>query len=495
MLYYLKTIFFVCLMTTAIHAQNLNTAIQNLANAPEMQYGLLGVCVMDAQTGKIIAQRNTNKAFTPASIMKTLTTATSIGVLGQDYKFKTYLEHDGYITSEGVLKGNLYITGTGDPMLGSTMVKSNETPQVKKLDAVLSDLLVAVQKVGITKIEGHIIGDDTYFTTEMPMASWQWNDIGNYYGAGASGLNIHENLYYLDFGRTNTVGKLTTIAKITPEMPYLTFNNEVKTDARGTGDNAYVFGSPRTYLRYVRGTIPVGKTNFRIKGAIPDPAYYAAYALTETLQQNGIKTTKIPTTQLELKRTSQAKYDARSKLLTIESPTLRKIIQRANEKSVNLYCESLLKAMGKKRWAKGSSAAGVKTVEEFWKNRGVNMDGLFIDDGSGLSPRNAITPQGLATILSKVYRDKGLFEPFYASLPIGGRTGTVRYLFPRAKGDGSRIRVKSGSMRRVRAYAGYAKTRSGKMMSFVMIANNFTGKSIPIRKKMETIMLAIARLP
>jgi D-alanyl-D-alanine carboxypeptidase/D-alanyl-D-alanine-endopeptidase (penicillin-binding protein 4) len=117
-----------------------------------------------------------------------------------------------------------------------------------------------------------------------------------------------------------------------------------------------------------------------------------------------------------------------------------------------------------------------------------------MEDGSGLSARNAVSAFAMSSLMSKVARDKNLFPPFYNSLAIGGKSGTVRYLFRNNKAVGSRLRVKSGSIRRVRAYCGYATTKSGKIVSFSIMANNLSGKSTPIRQRMETIMLAIANL-
>lgn len=234
-------------------------------------------------------------------------------------------------------------------MLGSDEVKDDEQPKVANMETLLNTFISEIRKMGITKIEGKIIGDDSYFnSTELQPVTWQWNDLGNYYGAGPSALNFHENLYYLYFNRTNSIGSLTSVNKITPKIPYLTFQNEVRIGAKGSGDDAYIFGAPNTYDRYIRGTIPPGTSNFKIKGSVPNPAYFAAYSLMETLENNGIKTKKVATTELERIREGEKSTTARTVIYTHQSPMIKEIIARANEKSNNLYCEALLKAMGKK---------------------------------------------------------------------------------------------------------------------------------------------------
>lgn len=467
---------------------SLDQAIKDFANHPSMKYASLSITVLDVESGNVIAQHNPNMSLVPASTVKAVTTATALGVLGHSFTYKTKLQYDGNI-SKGVLNGNIYIKGSGDPTLGSSKMTN-----ALDLTATMTQFSTAIRNQGITKINGLVIGDATEFTTAMPAANWQWNDIGNYYGAGSSGLNIHENLYYLTFQRSKSLGATPKITKVSPDMPYLVFINEVKMDKAGTGDQSYIFGAPYSFTRYVRGTLPASAAQFTIKGAIPDPPQYAAYRLIQQLEKDGISTNKIAKNIFEYRREGQDKQLSRSNLTTITSPPLSQIIKRTNEKSVNVYAESMLKTMGKRQKGEGSTEKGVEAMYDFWEQRGVNMEGCFLEDGSGLSPRSSITSFQLAQIMRKAAKDKGIFDYLYPSLAVAGRTGTASYMFKGTKAVGN-IHLKSGSMRRVRAYTGYAKTKSGKMVSFAIIANNFTGESKLIRKEMEKVMLAMVYLP
>jgi D-alanyl-D-alanine carboxypeptidase/D-alanyl-D-alanine-endopeptidase (penicillin-binding protein 4) len=479
---------FLSLSVISIAQTRLQTAIEALISYEPMKYGSLSICVLDVETGQVIAQHNPNMSLVPASTMKAVTTATALGILGHSYTYKTKLEYDGKI-KDGLLDGNIYIKGSGDPTLGSDQLDG-----VPSLEEVMVQMAGSIQKKGIKKIDGYVIGDGSIWGTAMPAANWQWNDIGNYYGVGAGGLNIHENMYYLFLKQKNTLGSTPDVARIVPKMSSLVIMNEIKSDKRGTGDNAYIFGAPYSMTRVLRGTIPVGNKEFRIKGAIPDPAQYTAYRLTEQLENNGISTKKIAKNIFEYRREGQDRYAIRQTLMTLTSPPLSKIVQRTNEKSVNLYAEALLKTMSKVKKSVGTTDKGVEVVKEFWEERGMDMKGFFMEDGSGLSPRNGVTSYQLSQIMRKVAKNKSIFEHFYPSLAIGGRTGTARYMFKKSKAAGN-VRLKSGSMRRVRAYTGYAKTKSGKLVSFTIIANNFMGESRLIRTKMEKIMEGLVYLP
>ena len=172
-----------CLFLPIVISQGLNDAIQAFTNDASLKYGTSSVTVIDVESGKMIAGHNSKMGLTPASSMKVITTAAALHYLGRDFKFKTELQYDGNIDAEGTLNGNLYIKGFGDPTLGSHQFKSAEI-----LDVVIGKFVKAIQSAGIKKINGTIVGDASYFGTLVDGRKWLWEDIGNYYGAGAFGL-------------------------------------------------------------------------------------------------------------------------------------------------------------------------------------------------------------------------------------------------------------------------------------------------------------------
>jgi len=461
---------------------NLQSAIQQLVNHPDMKHAAIGIHVTEVATNKTLATHNTDLSLIPASAMKVITTATALSVLGKDYRFKTVIEYDGTIEN-GTLNGNLYIKGSGDPTLGSYDLEGVDT-----LGTLLNAIANAVKAKGIKEITGKIIGDGTHYESAVSAASWSWYDMGNYYGAGVSGLNVLENLYYIEFQLGTTLNEPPKIKKVYPSIPNLSIVNEVRSAAKGSGDKSYIYGAPRTYNRFIRGTLPIGGTSFTIKGSIPDPPYFLAYQLHQHLRKTGIKTSGLTTTQLELNRENAKRNGKRIALYTIPSPPLSAIVNRANTYSVNLYCESLVKAIGHKQSNQGTYEAGIKAIQEFWKGRGVNTEGWFMEDGSGLSPRNGITAKQLTTIMAKIAKDTNLYPVFKVSLPVAGVSGRLSYMLKGTPAAG-KVRTKSGFMGRVRSYTGYVTTDSGKLLAFTFMVNNHLGKSTPVRKKLEKLMV------
>lgn len=463
------------ILSSLLYSQStLQQAVDALARSPELRHAGFGVCVLDVESGALVAGHDPDRSLTPASTLKVLTTASALAVLGADYRYPTELQIDGMVGDGGRLSGNLYLRGSGDPTLGS-----GEMEGTPGLEDLMERFRLAVQQRGIKHIDGHVVGDGTALPTGVKVPSWQWNDLGNYYAAGSWGLNLHENLYYLRFQQNGSIGAIPSIAHVHPEVPGLTFHNEVKTAGRNTGDNAYIYGGPYTTLRYLRGTIPAGSGLFSIKGSLPDPPLFAAHHMAGELEKVGIRSEKGPVSHLDLLRRGYGN-PRRTTLMTHYSPPLRDIVARANGRSVNLYCESLLRTLGMTKKQEGTLKNGLRAVAEEWQARGVSFDGVRLYDGSGLSSRNVLTARFLATVLLKTARDPRIFQPLYDSLP------------DRSNGNGS-VRAKSGTLGHVRAYAGYARDRSGRLLSFALIANNFDGSGGAMRRRLQQLMLLMAK--
>ncbi len=471
------------LMSFGITQNSIQKAIENFAKEEQLQYGEVGFAVVDMQTGKLLAHYNANKSLVPASTLKAITTLTALQILSPDFRFKTELQYDGTLDANGVLKGNLYIKGYGDPTLGSDKM-DNTLP----LATLMQSWVEVIKKAGIRQIEGKIVGDASYFKGDIAGDTWQWYDLGNYYAAGTWALNIHENYYYLHFQQVEQLGATPPIAKIEPVLPNLYLINELQSAEKGSGDNAYIYGGPYAYTRFIRGTIPIGNQQFTIKGAMPDAPFFAAHSLLYALEKNGIKTAKQATTQLEL--SAKENNRIRTTFYTHYSPPLVQIAQRANYESVNLYCESLIRALGAQENAANSLSSGIERIKDYWKNKGLNIDGWFLMDGSGLSARNGITALQMAKILQLGATERESFKAFYSTIPVGGKSGTVQSLFQNTAAAGN-IRLKSGSIERVRAYTGYARTKDGGILAFSFLVNNYTGSGRTLRNKMEQVMVKL----
>ncbi len=432
----------------------------------------IALAVVDVATGQIIESHQATRSQVPASLMKLTTTSTALAALGSGFRFQTDLCYSGRIV-DGELQGDIVIVGGGDPTLGA-----GRPAQALDLDGILKRWVGAVQAVGIRRIAGRVIADESLLPGAEPPPSWGWDDIGNYYGAGAGGLNIHENFYTVRLQRSSQIGNRPIITGTEPTNIPIRWTNELSSAGSGSGDQSFIFGAPGSNDRVIRGTIPIGKGLYGVKGALPNPALSAATWLQDALKQSGIQVLGDPAT-------SPAHVVTSGQLDTYYSPTLGAIAQVTNYSSVNLYAEAIYNALGTRWNTVGDGEATGDRLIAYWLDRGVPSEGWAQVDGSGLATANLITPLQLAQVLRKSV-GAGIRE----TIPKVGSEGTVGRLLrndPRA----DRLRAKSGTLARVRAFAGFAQRADGSEVAYVIVANNFTSRGGDIRRVLGDWMAAL----
>lgn len=466
----------------SIGINKLNGGLIALKADADLLHANWGFCIMDPKTGKIITSHDGEKSLMPASSMKLITTIAAINLIGEDYRYKTLIQYDGIIDKDSVLTGNLYVRGSGDPTLGSNRI-DGDLPY----DSLLAKWATIIKQKGINKISGKIIADASAFEDYATPGSWNWDDIGQYYGAGPYGLNINENTYTLYYSST---GSISRVDSMVPEIDGLTVFNDVKVG--GTGDAAFIYGAPDNYYRYVTGTIPANRKRYEVDGSMPDPPLFLALELKKALMETGVEVMQQATTVYAMQREKIKVNNDRKLLYTHESAPLSEIVYHTNQKSNNLYAEAILKTMGKLQVSNGSREAGTRVVADFYKAKGIDFSGMIVEDGSGLSRMNVFTTQQMCAILNMEMKQP-TFEVFKSSLPIAGKSGTLKTMAVNTAAQG-KIFAKSGSMAKVRSYSGYVQTKSGDLLSFCVIINHYTCGSAEIKAKLEKLMILMAGL-
>jgi len=442
--------------------QKLQAAFSRLQLDSQCRYASVSLTVLDVKTGEQVFAVNPEMGLATASTMKTITTITAFNVLGKDFKYQTQFGYSGTIAGDGTLNGDIIIKGSGDPTLGSWRYESS------KENHILTLMVDALRKAGIKKINGCVIGDDTVFGSQSIPDGWIWQDVGNYYGAGTSGLCWRENQYEIKL-HTGESGSPVTILREVPAMPYLNFKSEALNAPAHTGDDTYAYLPVEANEVYVRGTYAADQTKKSIAVALPDPAFDAALRLSDTLKRLGFTVTGTPESTATLTAKGQTPPAASQNLINIPSPELSKIIYWTNQKSINLYAEQLLKTIAWKAGKLPSTANGVNTLQAFWKYRGIDPNSLNVYDGSGLSPADRVTTHTIAKILQSATAE-AWFPDFYDSLPIYND-----------------IHMKSGSINNVLNYAGY-QTYNGRKLCFSIMVNNYNGSTKEIKAKIFRVL-------
>lgn len=429
----------------------------------------ISVLVKDLKTGTVLHKSNERKSIMPASTMKLVTTASALEMLGPEFRFETRIEIDGRIGTDSTLFGNIYIKGGGDPTLGSEYMGNPD---------FLNIWAAEIKKAGIKTIAGRIFTDESIYNSEAINPKWTWEDIGNYYASGVYGLSYKDNTYRLIL-KSGQAGTRPEILRTEPEIKGLKFENNLLSTAISY-DSAYLYGIPRSNLRIIRGAIPANKDEFTVKGDIPDPGALLISDLLNTLNSSGIKVNMLTIPE-----------STRRIIYTYFSPPLSEIISEINVRSNNHYAEHVFRYLSVKANGKDSFAGSVSAIKEFWKLRNLPIDQLFMVDGSGLSPSNAVSAQFLVNLLEYMYKQSAYNDVFIKSLPVSGVNGTLTSFLRNTKLKG-KVMAKSGTIARVKCYAGYMDY-NGKKRVFAVMANNANGSSKAVTNKMEDFLIDISK--
>ena len=428
----------------------------------QFKHAIISLYVVDSKTGKPVFDKNSQVGLAPASCLKVVTSAASFELLGKDYRYKTEFGYDGKIENEN-LSGNIIVKASGDPTLGSW--RWNGTT-----DTLIMQKVAAVLKTKrITNISGSFLIDDFNWETQGTPKGWIWEDIGNYYGAGARGLNWHENQYDLILKPGKKLNDSVEIVNTEPEFVIPVIENELKTGPVGSGDNSIIYLPENGVIAFLRGTIPAGKGTFKISGSIPVPAALCVLNFQNYFFKNQLMFNMLNGSSSMFEKKNRVKLPF-NKLLTHLSPSLDSINYWFLQKSINLYGEAFVKTIAYEKTGFGATDTGINIIKDFWSKNGIEKSALHIIDGSGLSPANRVTTNALVTVM-QFAKKQNWYPSFYNALP-----------------EQNDIKMKSGYIGGVRSYTGYIKSKSGAEYTFSFIINNYDGNPGSVREKMWRVL-------
>ena len=438
----------------------LEKAVAQLEKDSQFAHAIISINVVDGKTGKPVYEKNTQIGLAPASCQKVITSAAAFELLGNDFRYKTYIGKD--YSASGA--GSLFIIGDGDPTLGSWRWKSTADT------AIFSKILASLRRQQLTSFSENLIIDDYKYGLFPLPDGWVWQDIGNYYGAGCFGFNWHENQFDIAVQPGNKPGEPTTISFIKPSLDGIIVNNNIITGKAGSGDNGYIYSSPYTDIIFTKRTIPFQKEPFIISGSIPYPSNVFKNDLMAYLAKNNIAFKGSSYAGIGSFLRNIPVHKVMTIVDSIFSPTLDSINYWFLKKSVNLYGEAFIKTIAYEKTGIGSTDTGVAIIKNYWRKIGIERAALNIIDGSGLSPANRITTNALVRIMQYA-KEQPWFGSFYNALPeING------------------IKMKDGYIGGVRSYTGYIKNKNGIEYSFSFIVNNFDGNAGTVREKMWKVL-------
>ena len=466
----------------------LQKAVDNFVSKPDLKQASISFMAVDLATNQVLAQHDAKRLLAPASTTKLWSTAAAMELLGAEYRPKTQVLYTGTIVGS-TINGSIIVRGFGDVSLGSAHFTSRE-----KMRDFIDAWADSIKALGAQNVSGGILTDASSFGYFGPPYGWSWSDMGNYYGAFPSGLTVFDNMMELFFSTPAKVGGTTNITKTNPVLPNLVIQNYVLAD-NITSDNAYVYGAPYSNYSFVTGTLPLNKTAFVVKSAMQNPELVFALEFHAALLRKGIQLNASPLINntidpKEKEQVSALLKEKQTLIFTHLGAPLFQVAEFINFKSVNLFAEHLPCWIALEKNGLGYHKEGMKIIQDFWSTK-FDIAATRINDGSGLSRTNAISAQNFVDLL--IYMHKSKSQEFELTLPIAGESGTLKNLCKGQAGQG-RIMAKSGTMSKVKSYAGYVKTKSGKKLAFAIIVNNHANSSSALTAQMESVLNAMAVL-
>jgi len=435
----------------------------------------VSLTIADMVTGEVLYSIDPSKTVVPASVQKLITSSAALEILGPEYTFKTLIGYTGQINrSTGTLTGDIIIRGGGDPVLASEKFYG-------QYGNLTDTIISAIKKAGIKKIKGRIIADERVYDYNPAPATWTWEDLGNYYGAGAYGLSVFDNTFRIFF-RTGTRGSLPEIIRISPEIKGLNLTSYLISE--GTTDQGYVYSAPYGSNAWITGKIPENRQEFALKASIPDPPMLLATMIKDSLAAASVQVTGEAATARTVNDFTDDGFTA---IHIIVSPPLSDIIKLLNNESVNLIAEHLLKQIGYEATGRGSNEAGIEAIESFMDSVGLSMTGVFIEDGSGVSPYNGTHSAFITSLIRYMVNISQNSEAFRNSLPNAGKEGTMKSFF-RDPVFSNNLQAKTGTLTRVKSFAGFFHGNSGREYAFCIIMNNFNGSTSVAIRNVEELM-------
>ena len=414
--------------------EQLDVKVNQLLASEPMYSGSLSFYVSD-ENGNKIYEYQANKGLSTASTMKIFTAAAALETLGKDYQYKTKSAFDG----------NLYVTSNGDPTLG------NDRFEGYKADNFKQKVIETLKQNKISKISGDLIIDDTCFDFQKIPGGWPWNDMGNYYGAGVWGVNWRENVFEIyTFGK-----EIKSFSNINDEK----WVNELRTE--GNSDKSIIYTAPYSDVVHINGSLPAKE--MKVSGAMPNPPKQLAIELAEELKKQNIAFNGkiIINSEKIINGEKPVVFPENKVILEYKSPTLDKIVYWFLKKSVNLFGETFIKTMAKEKTENPSFESGVKYLKNFWKDKGIDQRMINFVDGSGLSPQNYASSK--AEVQALLWAKKQpWFDAYYDGFPV------------MANG----MKMKSGSIKDSRAFAGFHTSATGKTYVFSIIMNNYQANDL-----------------
>ena len=452
--------------------------------------GLWGLLVTDAANGQVLFAQNADNYFTPASNAKLFTTALALATLGPDYRVTTTIAATEKLDTKGFLDGDLVLIGRGDANLSNRKFPYDRNVERDgPPEKVLDELADAVVAHGVRDISGDVVADDSMFQPEPFPSGWAIDDMLWSYGAAVSAIAVNDNTFSVEL-RPGAREADPAFITIQPAADYYTIENLVRTSAAGTEEKLTVTREPGSHLIRMTGTMPLGGQTHKLTIAVEQPAEYAAKLLQRLLESRGVHVRGVSRARHAVDPLlAGADHPLENVLAEHVSVPLAEEIRAVNKDSLNLHAELLLRLSAYEKVHAITYQDAVKFAASFYQAAGIDDGDVTLNDGSGLSRRDLVTPRAIVQMLNYA-ATQPWGELYRSSLPVAAEDGTLSEHMKNTPAAGH-IFAKTGTVEHIVALSGYATTQRGAHLVFSILGNNNNLHAQAAHEVVDTIAVAL----
>jgi D-alanyl-D-alanine carboxypeptidase/D-alanyl-D-alanine-endopeptidase (penicillin-binding protein 4) len=498
--------------------QKLGADITAIIGDPAFLRSAWGVQVVSLATGKVLFAHNAEKYFSPASNAKLFTAALALNNLGPDYRIETSLYAGRKPDANGTLDGDLIVYGRGDPDFRAALHSGD-------YHAALEPLADALINSGVRRINGDLIGDQSYFKGPPFGSGWEWDDFQWYYGAEVSALSINDNSLDLSVRPGSHPGASARV-ETGPSTSLVTLMNRTTTVPAGGKREIGVYRPLGENIIYVSGTMPMGDSGFTGYVAIHDPGLLFVTMLRDALLRHGVSFSgRTRTVDWKYREVAPLDLSKLTLLASVFSRPLSQMVKDTLKRSQNLYAQLLLLQVGARLLEPDRGLAlsaesersasspqtvtrsklqpasneplgrttedlGLEAMNTFLKS--ITPPGSqLLEEGAGLAYRNEVSPESIVNLLSYMNRHR-FAQAFRDGLPIAGVDGTLQSRMRGTPAAGN-LRAKTGTLAHVVSLSGYVTSAAGEPLVFSMLLNGSeAGSGLSGREAVDRIGILLA---
>jgi D-alanyl-D-alanine carboxypeptidase/D-alanyl-D-alanine-endopeptidase (penicillin-binding protein 4) len=450
--------------------EELRARIREVISRPEFDSSRVAIKVASLDTGRVLFEQDARKWMQPASNMKLFTVAAALDRLTADYRFITSVYAPARPDAAGTVRGDLVVYGRGDPTFAVRFNPEGNTDYALAIDALAADIYAA----GVRRVEGDLVGDESYFTGAPVPPGWEWDDLQWYYGAEVSALTVNDNSVDLSVKPGASVGAPARIT-LGPSTPLVTIIDRTTTSERGTTRDLSVTRALGQNTVEIRGRLPIDDRGYTASLAVSRPAMVFTSMLRSSLERRGVVFNgQTRTVDAQGRVEKPLPVSSLVEIAARKSPPLSVIAAQTLKPSQNLYAELLLRTLGKLANSPdpklSSEDAGAAVVRNFLTQAGIDPTGFVMNDGSGLARSDLVTADTTLQLL--VYMNRHRFgSQFRLALPVAGVDGTLRNRMKGTPAQGN-VRAKTGTLGTATSLSGYVFSAAGERLVFSLMINN-----------------------